>query len=75
MATAILPKSEIRRNNNITSGYGEVPSVVNAEGVAGWGLPAGGFTTCRFEARRYAERLDKEIRKRMTNINELLTAA
>ena len=74
MATAIVPKSEIRRNENITVGYGEVPFVI-VEGKTGWGLPGGGFTTNRFEARRFAEKLDTEIRKRMTDVNELLTAA
>lgn len=75
MATAIIPKSEIRRNENITVGYGEVPFVVKENGEKGWGLPAGGFTSNVFEARRFAEKLDIEIRKRMKDVNQLLTAA
>lgn len=74
MATAIIPKSEIRRNENIRQGYGEVPCSY-VDGQKGWGLPGGGFTTCEFEALRYAKMLDSEIKKRMTNVNQLLSAA
>ena len=74
MATAIIPKSEIRRNENIREGYGEVPSIWR-DGVKGWGLPGGIFTSSELVARKCAKQLDKNIRRNMTHINQLLSAA
>ena len=74
MATAVIPKSEFRRNDNIIEGYGEVPAV-DVEGITGWGLPGGIVTFREAEARVYAKKLDREIRKNLTNLNQLLTAA
>ena len=74
MATAIIPKSEIRRNENIREGYGEVPSIWR-DGVKGWGLPGGFFTPSELVARKCAKQLDKDIRRNMTHINQLLSAA
>lgn len=74
MATAIIPKSEIRRNENIREGYGEVPAIWR-DGVKGWGLPGGLFTSSELIAHQYAKQLDKDIRRNMTHINQLLSAA
>ena len=74
MATAIIPKSEIRRNENIREGYGEVPAIWR-DGVKGWGLPRGLFTSSELVAHQYAKQLDKDIRRNMTHINQLLSAA
>jgi ADP-ribose pyrophosphatase YjhB (NUDIX family) len=74
VATAIIPKSEIRRNENIREGYGEVPSI-SRDGVKGWGLPGGLFTSSELVARKCAKQLDKNIRRNMTHINQLLSAA
>ena len=74
MATAIIPKSEIRRNENIREGYGEVPAIWR-DGVKGWGLPGGLFTSSELVAHQYAKQLDNDIRRNMTHINQLLSAA
>ena len=63
MATAIIPKSEIRRNDNIQVGYGEVPAV-EINGVIGWGLPGGHVTFSEREARTFAAQLDEIIRNK-----------
>lgn len=72
MATSVIPKSEIRRNDNIQVGYGEVPSV-EVEGVPGWGLPGGLVTFSEAKAREFAAQLDSEIRLRLRNPRQLLT--
>jgi len=61
MSTAIIAKSEMRRNDNITVGYGEVPAV-EVEGVTGWGFPGGIVTFSEEVAISWAIKLDKEIR-------------
>ena len=60
MSTAIIAKSEMRKNDNITVGYGEVPAV-EIEGVLGWGLPGGLVTFSEEAAIGWAIRIDKEI--------------
>jgi hypothetical protein len=72
MATSVIPKSEIRRNDNIQVGYGEVPAV-EVEGILGWGLPGGLVTFSEAEARQFAAQLDTEIRQRLRNPRQLLT--
>ena len=74
MATAIVPKSEIRKNDNISIEYGEVPAV-EVDGKLGWGLPGGGVTYDETEARLWAGRLNREIRRIMKDPKQLLTAA
>lgn len=74
MAASVIPKSEFRRNDNIIEGYGEVPAV-DVNGVTGWGLPGGLVTFSEAEAREYARRLDRELRRRVKNPKQLLTAA
>lgn len=73
MATSVIPKSEFRRNDNIIVGYGEVPAV-NVNGVIGWGLPGGIVTFSEAEARDFATRLNKELRRRVKDPKQLLTA-
>jgi hypothetical protein len=73
MATAIIPKSEFRKNDNIEIGYGEVPAI-DVDGVAGWGLPGGIVTFSEREAREYAAKLHDEIILRMSNLNQLISA-
>ena len=73
MATAIIPKSEIRRDDNIRFGYGEVPAV-EVEGIVGWGLPGGQVIFSESEALEFAKKLDEEVRANMKNINQLLHA-
>lgn len=74
MATAIVPKSAARKNDNISVGYGEVPAMECEEtGKIGWGLPGGSVTFCRDTAKSWAKKLDKEIRKHMKHPRELLS--
>ena len=73
MATSVIPKSEFRRNDNITFGYAEVPAV-EVEGVMGWGLPGGVVTFSERFARNFAEQLDEEIRTRITHPSQLMKA-
>lgn len=73
MATSVIPKSEIRVNNNIAVGFGEVPAVECSEsGRMGWGLPGGKWTSCKETAHRWAEKLDREISRAMKSPAELL---
>jgi hypothetical protein len=72
MATATIPKSVFRKNNNIEFGYGEVPAI-EINGITGWGLMGGIITFSEKEARAHACRLDTEIRKRLRNRKQLLT--
>lgn len=73
MATKIVAASEMRKNENIQVGYGEVPAI-EVEGVAGWGLPNGRVTYLKSEAEAYAKCLDKEIRARLRSPAQLLVA-
>jgi|SaaInlStandDraft_7_1057024.scaffolds.fasta_scaffold225349_2 hypothetical protein len=73
MATAIIPKSEMRRNDNVIVGYGEVPSV-NINGVQGWGIPGGLVTFSEETAIKWATDLDRAIRATIKGTNQLLTA-
>ena len=73
MATAIIPKSEMRRNDNIIIGYGEVPTI-DINGVKGWGFPGGLVTFSEEVAIGMAITLDKKIRKTMQSKDQLLTA-
>ena len=76
MATAVIPKSEIRRNDNIIVGFGEVPAFDCEEtGRTGWGLPGGAVTFNESEARWHAGELNREIRRTMRDTKQLLTAA
>jgi hypothetical protein len=76
MATAVIPKSEIRRNDNISVGYGEVPAFDCEEtGRLGWGLPGGKVTFNESEARWWAGELNREIRRTLRDPSQLLTAA
>ena len=70
MSTATIPKSEMRRSNNIRVGLGEVPAK-DFEGITCWGLPGNKVTFSEEEALGFAVKLDKEIRSRMIDINQL----
>ena len=74
MSTAIVPKSEMRRNDNIIVGYGEVPAI-SINGVKGWGLPKGRVTFSEEDAIEYATQLDKAIRQNLRNKEQLLKAS
>lgn len=74
MATSVIPKSEFRRCDSITVGYGEVPAV-DVNGVTGWGLPGGIITFSESEARKFASTLDQEIRKRLKSLDQLTRVA
>ena len=63
MATSVIPKSEIRRNDNIQFGYAEVPAV-EVEGITGWGLPGGQVTFSESEALAFAKQLDADFKRR-----------
>ena len=74
MSTAIIPKSEFRLNLNISVGYGEVPAVhIPDTEIYGWGLPGGRVTFSEEEAIAYATKLDREIRQRLKDPNQLLS--
>lgn len=74
MSTAIIPKSEFRKNMNISIGYGEIPAVqIPGTDIYGWGLPGGLVTFSEEEALAYATKLDKEIRSRLKNPKKLIT--
>lgn len=71
MATSIIPKSEFRRNENITYGYGEVPGTYLPDGSIGWGLPGGIITKDRSEACRIAIELDAILKANIKSPSEL----
>ena len=74
MATSIVAKSEMRRNDNVSDGYGEVPGYLDEEtGEVYYGLPGGVKTTCRHTALRWARKIDQEIRKRLIDPKDLLS--
>jgi len=73
MATSVIPKSEMRKDDNIRVGYGEVPSIT-VEGVPGWGLPGGKIVFQEREAIAFAQQLDSEIRIRLKSPKQLLSA-
>lgn len=75
MATSVIPKSEIRRNDNIIDGFGEVPAFICDEtGRQCWGLPGGNVTYDEEYARQYAGRLKAHLRRTVRNPKQLLTA-
>ena len=74
MAVATVPKSEMRRNDNIIVGYGEIPALY-VNGVLAWGLPGGLVTFREKEARQYASKLDQEIRRSLSHPTQLLPPA
>lgn len=61
MAIPIVPKSEIRYNDNISVGYGEIPSTGDPK-RRGWVLPCGTIVYNETEARKYAAKIDQLIR-------------
>jgi len=61
MSTAIIAKSEMRKNDNIIIGYGELPAI-EIGGVQGWGVPGGLVTFSEEIAISWAIKLDKQIR-------------
>ena len=74
MAVATVPKSEMRRNDNVSAGYGEVPGYLDEEtGHVYYGLPGGEKTTCRQKALKWAKKIDAEIRKRLIDPKQLLS--
>jgi|TARA_B110000037_G_scaffold84841_1_gene100680 hypothetical protein len=62
MSTAIIAKSEMRKNDNIIIGYGELPAI-EIGGVQGWGVPGGLVTFSEEIAISWAIKLDKQIRE------------
>ena len=74
MATSVVPKSELRENNNISVGYGEVPAVMRANGQTCWGLPNGEVTCDPQRAKEFASKLDQTIRANMNDISQLMNA-
>jgi hypothetical protein len=74
MATATVAKSVMRKNDNISVGYGEVPAV-EVFGIIGWGLPGGEVTYSEEIALGWAIKIDSEIRTRITNVTDLMTAS
>lgn len=73
MATSVIPKSVFRINNDITVGYGTVPAV-EIKGVLGWGLPGGQVVFTEKEATAFASQLNQEIKARLRDPRQLLTA-
>lgn len=73
MPTPIIPKSEARINHNVVVGYAEIPAV-DVHGVVGWALIDGTITFSEELAIKAAIKLDKVIRKNMTEISQLLVA-
>lgn len=61
MAIPIVPKSEIRYNDNVSVGYGELPSIGDSE-RRGWVLPCGSIVYNESEARKFAAKIDQMIR-------------
>lgn len=62
MATAIIPKSEFRKNFNLQQGYGEIPGFME-RGTIYYALPDGTRTTDKRKAERMADKLDAMIRR------------
>lgn len=75
MATSVVPKSELRKNDNISVGYGEVPAVEQPGGETCWGLPNGEIECDPDKAEAYARKLDETIRANMTDIGQLMHAS
>lgn len=76
MATATIAKSEMRKNENIVYGYGEVPTAIEEEtGELLYGLPGGRSTKCPKEAMAYAVILDKNIRSRLKSVTQLMSVS
>jgi len=73
MAVAAIPKSEIRKNDSITVGHATIPATSTEDGELAWGLPGGVITTNRGFAQEFAIKLDIEIRRRTTNIQQLFS--
>ena len=71
MATATIPKSVMRIDHNVVVGYGEVPAS-DFEGILCWGFPGGEVTFSEEEAITMATQLDKEIRARLRDPNQLV---
>jgi hypothetical protein len=73
MATAIVPKSEFRKDNSITVGWATIPATTHPEtGEEGWGLPGGVFCANEQYAKEYAIVLDIELRRITTHPRQLL---
>ena len=73
MATAVIPKSVMRINHNISVGYGEVPAL-RVNGLTAWGLPGGDITFSEEIALAWAEKIDKSIRANIRDVNQLMKA-
>lgn len=71
MATATVAKSVMRKNDNISVGYGEVPAI-EIHGITAWGLPGGTVTYSEEIALGWAIKLDAEIRLRIKDVAELM---
>jgi len=71
MATAIVPKSEIRKDDSINHGYATLPPVKKG-GRLGWALPGGDIIYCRDTAKEYAVALDTELAKLTKDTSQLL---
>ena len=74
MATALIAKSAIRENNNISVGYGEVPAVGFINGKIAWGLPNGELTADANTAREFASKLDATIRANLRDVKQLMVS-
>ena len=70
LATSIIPKSEFRRNENISVGYGEVPAI-SVNGVTAWGLPGGEITFSEETALEWAIKLNKAIQANIRSVEDL----
>ena len=74
MATAVIPKSVFRRNDNIQIGYGEVPAIV-VDGVTAWVHPNGTVTFRESQARKWATEINNWMSNNVKDLKQLLTAA
>ena len=75
MATAIVPKSEFRKDNSITVGWATVPATTHPEtGEEGWGLPGGVFCANEKYATEFAKALDTELQRIVDHPQQLLSS-
>ena len=63
----------MRKNDNISVGYGEVPAF-EVDGITAWGLPGGKITYSEETALGWAIKLNLEIVARMRDISDLMHA-
>lgn len=72
MATAVIPKSVMRINHNISVGLGEVPAFEDESGIIAWGLPGGNITYSEEVALGWAIKLNATIKQSVKDVKDII---